>query len=135
MLTRLTDWARVLRADVLTLYLAARDPRVPWHAKALAALVAAYALSPIDLVPDFIPVLGLLDDLVLVPVGVFLVIKLTPQDVLADLRRQAEAQIAEPGANWWGAALVVLFWLLVVALLVWLFVPGFRYTPPQGVNA
>lgn len=126
MLTRLTDWARMLRTDVVTLYLAARDPRVPWHAKALAALVAAYALSPIDLIPDFIPVLGLLDDLIIVPLGIILVIKLTPADVLADLRRQAEAQIAKPSASWWGAALVVLVWALVVAALIYWLVPGLR---------
>ena len=127
MLTRLTDWARMLRTDVVTLWLAARDPRVPWHAKALAALVAAYALSPIDLIPDFIPIFGLLDDVILVPLGVVLVLKLTPKDVLADLRRQAEADVNKPGASWWGAALVIVFWLVILAVLLWLFLPAFRH--------
>ncbi len=135
MLTRLTDWARMLRTDVVTLWLAARDPRVPWHAKALAAFVAAYALSPIDLIPDFIPLLGLLDDLVIVPLGVVLVLKLTPKDVLADLRRQAEAQVSQPRASWWGAAVVIVFWIIIVIALIWLFFPALRYQAPQGISA
>jgi uncharacterized membrane protein YkvA (DUF1232 family) len=130
MLTRLTDWARMLRTDIVTLYLAARDPRVPWHVKALAGLVVAYALSPIDLVPDFIPVLGLIDDLIIVPLGVFAVIKLTPADVLADLRRQAEARMDKPNAGWWGALVVIVLWALIVFALAWLFAPGLRASAP-----
>lgn len=126
MLTRLTDWARMLRTDILTLYLAARDPRVPWHAKALAAFVAAYALSPIDLIPDFIPVLGLLDDLIIVPLGVIAVLKLTPADVLHDLRRRAQLEVDQPGASWWGALFVLLLWALVALALVWWLTPGLR---------
>lgn len=126
MLTRLTDWARMLRADVVTLYLAARDPRVPWHIKALAALVAAYALSPIDLVPDFIPVLGLLDDLILVPLGVFFVVKLAPKEVIAELRDKAERGVDQPGASVWGLVMVLALWVLIVAALLTIFAPGFR---------
>jgi uncharacterized membrane protein YkvA (DUF1232 family) len=129
-LTRLTDWARMLRTDIVTLYLAARDPRVPWHVKALAALVAAYALSPIDLVPDFIPVFGLIDDLIIVPLGVFAVVKLTPPEILADLRRQAQARVDQPSANSWGALVVLLLWALIIFALVWLFVPGLRAPAP-----
>jgi uncharacterized membrane protein YkvA (DUF1232 family) len=124
MLTRLTDWARTLRADVMTLYLAARDPRVPWHAKALAALVAAYALSPIDLVPDFIPVLGVIDDLILVPIGVFAVIKLVPAPLLAELRQAAVARLEQPGASWLGAVLVALFWAVIALALAAVFYPS-----------
>lgn len=126
MLTRLTDWARTLRTDVVAIYLAARDPRVPLHVKALAGLVAAYALSPIDLIPDFIPLLGLIDDLILVPLGVIAVIKLAPADVLADLRRQAQARVDAPNASCWGALIVLLLWILIALTLVWLFVPGLR---------
>src|SRR5262245_58618363 len=78
----LRGWARALRRDVHTLYLAGRDPRVPWYAKALAVLVAGYALSPIDLIPDFIPVLGYLDDVILVPLGILLGIRLIPPAIL-----------------------------------------------------
>ena len=89
MKTTLRRWARVAKREALVLRLAATDPRVPWYAKALAVGVAAYALSPIDLIPDFIPVLGYLDDLVLVPLGVWLVIRLIPPAVRDELRRAA----------------------------------------------
>lgn len=89
MIERLRAWARGLKRDVMALWLAARDPRVPMLAKLLAGLVAAYALSPIDLIPDFIPVLGYLDDLLIVPAGIWLAIRLIPADVLADLRKTA----------------------------------------------
>src|SRR6266550_6329636 len=84
-------WARAIRRDVVAVWIAARDPRVPWYAKALALAVAAYALSPIDLIPDFIPVLGYLDDLVIVPVGIFLVVRLIPPDIMAEHRAAAAA--------------------------------------------
>jgi uncharacterized membrane protein YkvA (DUF1232 family) len=108
-----------LRREALVVWLAARDPRVPWYAKALALLVAAYALSPIDLIPDFIPVLGLLDDLVLVPAGVSLVLRLVPDDVLAALRAEAARRTERPVSRVAAAAIVAL-WLLVAALAVWL---------------
>jgi uncharacterized membrane protein YkvA (DUF1232 family) len=81
---RVREWARAMRRDVLVVYLVARDSRVPWPVKMLAAGVAAYALSPTDLIPDFIPVVGYLDDLVIVPVGILAVVKLVPAEVLAD---------------------------------------------------
>ena len=87
---RLRQWARATKRDLLALYLAARDPRVPWYAKVVAACVAAYAFSPIDLIPDFVPVLGHLDDAVIVPLGILLALKLVPADVMADLRAEAE---------------------------------------------
>ena len=93
-LSTLRDRARRLKSDVVALYLAARDPRTPRIAKVLAILVAAYALSPIDLIPDFVPVLGLLDDLVLVPLGIALVLRLVPREVMEDARRNAPAAIA-----------------------------------------
>src|SRR3979409_978890 len=92
--SKLKDWARAIKRDVHAIYLAARDPRVPWYAKALALCVAGYALSPIDLIPDFIPVIGYLDDLVIVPLGMWATISLIPADVLAEYR--VIARTAEP---------------------------------------
>ena len=86
---RLKDWARAIRRDVIALWLAVRDPRVPWYAKAVAAAVAAYALSPIDLIPDFIPVLGYLDDLLIVPLGIMAAVRLIPTPVMSELREKA----------------------------------------------
>lgn len=110
MLARLRGWARGIRRDVAALALCARDPRVPWFAKALAALVAAYALSPIDLIPDFIPVLGYLDDALIVPLGILAVIRLIPAEVFAENRARAEERDADPRLRWIGAALVAAIW-------------------------
>jgi uncharacterized membrane protein YkvA (DUF1232 family) len=107
---------------VLALYLACRDPRVPWHAKALAAAVVAYALSPFDLVPDFIPVLGYLDDLILIPIGVLLVRRLVPGHVLDDCRQRAQIMAEQPVSRA-GAALVIGIWLLCAAVGAWLIWP------------
>lgn len=119
MLAGLKIWARRVKRDVFALYLAARDPRVPWYAKAMAALVAAYALSPIDLIPDFIPVLGHLDDLILVPLGVLAAARMVPPEVMADLRRQAEQRLKERPSSPAGAVLVILIWSAVLAGVVW----------------
>jgi uncharacterized membrane protein YkvA (DUF1232 family) len=88
---RVTAWARATRRDVKALALAARDPRVPWYAKAIAIAVVAYALSPIDLIPDFIPVLGYLDDVVIVPVGIVLAVRCIPSSVMNEFRQRVEA--------------------------------------------
>jgi uncharacterized membrane protein YkvA (DUF1232 family) len=116
---RWRERAGLLRREVLTLYLACRDPRVPWHAKALAAVVVAYALSPLDLIPDFIPVLGYLDDLVLIPIGVLLVRRLVPPPVLEECRRRAQVMAEQPVSRA-GVALVIGIWLLVVGVGAWL---------------
>lgn len=106
--------ARALRVHTATVWYAARDPRTPWGVRVLALAVAAYALSPIDLIPDFIPVLGLLDDLVLVPLGLALVVKLTPADVIADARaRAADAPAPRSTA---AAVVIVVLWLAVAAV-------------------
>jgi uncharacterized membrane protein YkvA (DUF1232 family) len=89
-LKRTRLWARTIKRDVRAIGLAARDPRVPWYAKLIAATVVAYALSPIDLIPDFIPVVGYLDDLVIVPAGILLTLRLIPADLLKEFRAQAE---------------------------------------------
>jgi uncharacterized membrane protein YkvA (DUF1232 family) len=118
---RIVAWgaaARALKREVYTLYYACRDPRVPWYAKAVAGVVVAYALSPIDLIPDFIPVLGYLDDLVLVPLGVALVLRLIPADVLADCRRRAEQTKARL-RNWVAAGMIVLIWITIAAALAY----------------
>jgi uncharacterized membrane protein YkvA (DUF1232 family) len=113
------QWARTLRRDVLTLYLAARDPRVPWYAKAVAACVAVYALSPIDLIPDFIPILGYLDDLVIVPLGIWLAIRLIPPFVLEELRQAAIARYQPRPKSWIGAAIILVLWGLAGGAVVW----------------
>ena len=106
---------RGLRADVVAAALAIRDPRVPWHARALGALIVAYALSPIDLIPDFVPVIGYLDDLVLVPLGLVPMLRLIPAEVLAE-HRAAAASLAERPVSHAGAAGVIVVWLTSLAL-------------------
>lgn len=110
---------RALEADTLALYLAARDPRVSWPAKAVAAITVAYALSPIDLIPDFIPVLGYLDDLVLIPMGIALAIRLVPPAILAEHRAEAARRFAAGGPrSRVGAVLVGVVWLMAAVWLV-----------------
>ena len=109
MKARLAAWARELKRQGLTVYFAARHPAMPWYARAVALMVAAYAFSPIDLIPDFIPVLGLLDDLLIVPLGVWLVVRLTPPAVLEDARRAADAAAQRPVSRA-AAAIIVLLW-------------------------
>jgi len=121
---RIRIWVRRIKRDAMTLWFAARDPRTPWLAKAIGVFVVAYALSPIDLIPDFIPVLGLLDDLVLLPLLVWLAMRWLPPAVLTDCRLQAEDWFARSTAkprSMAGAALIVAVWLaLAVTLVLWL---------------
>lgn len=119
MFERLKRWAAELKAQVVTLWFCRKHPRTPWTAKAMAAFVVAYALSPIDLIPDFIPVLGYLDELFLLPLGIYLTLRLIPADVIADARREADAWLAERHGkpkNYWGAAIIVIVW---IALAYW----------------
>jgi uncharacterized membrane protein YkvA (DUF1232 family) len=117
MLARLKAWAQTLRREVHAIYLAARDPRVPWYAKALAMAVAGYALSPIDLIPDFIPVLGYIDDLIIVPLGIWATISLIPAEILAECRAVASA--AESPVSKRAASAIVVVWILTGVALVW----------------
>ena len=117
-LKRIKDWARAIKRDIHALYLAARDPRTPWHAKALALAIAAYALSPIDLIPDFVPVLGYLDDAVLLPLAILLAVRLVPPSVMAEHRATA-LEAAERPVSRAGAAAIVALWLLSAAALLW----------------
>ena len=115
----MTTWqerVRNLKRDVVAIAIALRDPRVPWYAKVVGACVVAYALSPIDLIPDFVPVLGYLDDLVLVPLGLLLVVRLIPADILAEHRVAAAAVVERPVSRA-GAAVVIVVWVLAAALL------------------
>jgi uncharacterized membrane protein YkvA (DUF1232 family) len=111
---------RALKKEAYALYIAARDPRVPWYAKLLIGLVLAYTFSPIDLIPDFIPVLGFLDDLLIVPLGIALALKMTPAGVMVDARRQAEELISkgEPVSRL-GVLLVIVIWVIIVIAVVW----------------
>ena len=116
-LDRAKLWARAIKRDVIAIWLAARDPRTPWTARILAALVAAYALSPIDLIPDFVPVLGYLDDLLIVPLGIVAVVKLIPAPLMAEYRETAGLVAANPNSGA-GLVIVVGLWLLAALLIV-----------------
>ena len=117
-LSRAKLWAKTLKRDVVALWLAARDRRTPLVAKAVCAAVAAYALSPIDLIPDFVPVLGYLDDLIIVPLGILLAVRLTPAPLMAEFRRKATEVAARPQSRI-AAVLIVAVWLLAGAALAW----------------
>jgi membrane protein DedA with SNARE-associated domain/uncharacterized membrane protein YkvA (DUF1232 family) len=114
---RVRGWAGNLRRDVHAVYLASRDPRMPWYAKALALLIAAYAVSPVDLIPDFIPVLGHLDDVILVPLGIGLLLRLIPSDLLEEHRRQAKASAERP-TDWRVGAAFIAIWAIALAFVL-----------------
>jgi uncharacterized membrane protein YkvA (DUF1232 family) len=112
---RLADWARSIRRDVRAVYLASRDPRTPWYAKAVAIGVAAYALSPIDLIPDFIPILGQLDEVVILPLGIWLVVRMIPAEVMEQHRAAAAREQAMPRSMAGAVAIIAIWILLTVA--------------------
>lgn len=114
----LKRWAALIKGELLTVYYAARDREAPWPARLLALAVAAYALSPIDLIPDFIPILGWLDDLILVPLGFWLVLRLMPPAVIARARQRAALQRARLPRNLRMAVAIVALWVLLLVLLV-----------------
>ena len=118
MVTRARNWARTIKRDAHALYLAARDPRVAWHAKLFAVCVAAYALSPIDLIPDFVPVLGYLDDIIIVPLGIMLAVRMIPAHIMAEHRASAEAASGRP-ASWSAAVAIVAIWIAAIAFTAW----------------
>ena len=113
-----TAWARGIKRDVVALWLAARDRRVPFHAKAVAAAVAAYALSPIDLIPDFIPVIGYLDDLLIVPLGIMLAVRMVPPALMAEFRAAATARLQRPVSRA-GAAAILALWCAGAGAMLW----------------
>ena len=118
MLRRINDWARAIRRDVHALWLAARDPRTPWYAKAFALAIAAYALSPIDLIPDFIPIFGYLDEVILLPLAIMLAVQLVPPDLMAE-HRAAATKAEGKSVSRAGAAIIVTVWLLTAVALIW----------------
>jgi uncharacterized membrane protein YkvA (DUF1232 family) len=114
-LDRAKQWARTIKRDVVALWLAARDPRVPWYVKAMAGTVAAYALSPIDLIPDFIPVLGYLDDLVIVPVGILLTVRMIPEPLMSEFRAEASRREGRPTSRL-GLVAIVCVWIAAIGV-------------------
>jgi uncharacterized membrane protein YkvA (DUF1232 family) len=118
MLSKIKAWARDLKRDAHAVYLASHDPRVPWYAKAIAVAVAAYALSPIDLIPDFIPVIGYLDDLIIVPLGIWLVVRLIPDQVMIECRTRASEAAQRPTSRT-GMVMIVLLWIAGALALGW----------------
>jgi uncharacterized membrane protein YkvA (DUF1232 family) len=121
---RLESWARRLKVEVYALYLAYKDPRVPWYARVFAAVVVGYAFSPVDLIPDVVPVLGYLDDLILVPLGVALAIKMIPSPVLAECREKAR-ETADVPVNKVAAVVVVIAWMALAIFAVRLTLQAF----------
>ncbi len=118
MIRRLKTWAKLIERDVVALWLAARDPRTPWYVKLLAGATAAYALSPIDLIPDFIPIIGYLDDLIIVPVGIAVSVALMPEDLMEEFRREA-ISIAERPVSKIAVIVIVMIWIVVAVALSW----------------
>jgi uncharacterized membrane protein YkvA (DUF1232 family) len=119
MFDAIKTWARGLKRDAYAVYLAARSPDTPWYVKVLAGIVAAYAFSPIDLIPDFIPVIGYLDDLILVPLGIWLVVSLIPEQAMAEYRAKASEITQRPHDSKMAAIAIIAIWVLSAALLCW----------------
>jgi uncharacterized membrane protein YkvA (DUF1232 family) len=119
MIQQARQWALVIKRDVHAIYLAARDPRVPWYAKALALCVAGYALSPLDLIPDFVPVLGYLDDVIILPLGILAVVKLIPPEIMAEHRALAAAAHDRPVSRT-AEIVIAIVWAACVGLAGWL---------------
>jgi uncharacterized membrane protein YkvA (DUF1232 family) len=116
----LQKWARKMKREVFALYFAYQDPRTPFWAKAVTVAVVAYAFSPVDLIPDFIPLLGYLDDLILIPLGIALAIRMIPEPVLEDSRRRAYSQLTKKPRNWVAGALILLVWTLGILALLYI---------------
>ena len=121
MLEQLKTRARALKQEAYAIYIAARDPRTPWYVKALIFFVVAHTFSPIDLIPDFIPVLGYLDDLIITPGGIWLAVRLIPAEVLAEARATAATRDVDRSVGKVGAVLIVLVWIVGVVGIVYLF--------------
>ena len=110
--------AKRLKTDTYALYLAYKDPRVPWYSKVFIALVVGYALSPIDLIPDFIPVLGYLDDLIIIPAGISLSLKMIPKEVLEECREKAKSEPISCKSKWVATSIIIFVWLLAACLII-----------------
>jgi uncharacterized membrane protein YkvA (DUF1232 family) len=130
MLNHVRQWAHAIKRDIAAIYVAARDPRTPWYAKATALVVAGYALSPIDLVPDFIPVLGYLDDLVLLPLGIALVVWMIPADLMTEYRAKAERLQAKPVSRTAGI-IIAIIWAVAIIAVAWAVVALLQGVPAE----
>ena len=125
MLNKIKAWARNLKKYVFVLYFAYKDPRVPWYAKVFTACVVAYAFSPIDLIPDFIPVLGYLDDIIIVPLGIKLALKMIPKAVIKDCEEKAEELMVKgKPKNWLVGTLIIIIWVII---FIWVSIAIFQY--------
>ncbi|USK74374.1 YkvA family protein [Peribacillus frigoritolerans] len=115
MFDKIKTWARSLKRQIFILYFACKDERVPWHAKVFTACLVAYAFSPIDIIPDFIPILGYLDDVILVPIGIMIALKMIPKIVLTDCEVKAEEMMKNgKPKNWIVGSLIVMIWVLII---------------------
>ena len=114
----LKDRVKNLKIEVHALYLASKEPRTPWYAKLLMVLVIGYAISPLDLIPDFIPVLGLLDDLVIVPAGIALVVRMIPKDLMEECRRKARDEPINTRTKWLAVLIIVSIWAIAIYLVI-----------------
>jgi|SRR5262245_36967879 len=132
LLSLLREHARRLKAETFALYLAARHPKTPWYAKLFVACIVGYALSPIDLIPDFVPILGYLDDLILLPMGIALAIKMIPEPVLTECRMRAQEHISagKPVSRIAGAVIVVIWVAVALLCIVW----GYEFYTSQGTS-
>lgn len=119
MLDRLKTRARALKSEAYAIYIAARDPRTPWYVKALIFFVVAHTFSPIDLIPDFIPVLGYLDDLIITPGGIWLAVRLIPPEVMVEARATAAAREREGSLGKVGAVIVISTWIVVATAILY----------------
>lgn len=132
MIKHLLEWAKLLKREAVTLWFCTRDPQTPFIAKALAFLMVAYAFSPIDLIPDFIPILGYVDEAILLPIGIWFTLKLIPKPVIEASRAQADQWLAEKNAkpkgwlSWLGAAIMIAIWIAVL----WLAWRWYNYGSP-----
>jgi uncharacterized membrane protein YkvA (DUF1232 family) len=120
MLKKLKTWAKNLKRQIFILYYACKDDRVPWYAKVFIACVVAYAFSPIDLIPDFIPILGYLDDIILLPIGIMLALKMIPKEVLFDCEVKAEELVRNgKPKNWVAGSIIVFIWAVITIWIIW----------------
>lgn len=118
---RIIQWAKKLKRDLIAIYMAMKNPKTPWYAKVMALVVVGYAFSPIDLIPDFIPILGYLDDALLLPIGIAITIRLIPKEIMAQARKEAENTPMHTGKHPVATAVIICIWLAFVLWLIRLF--------------
>ncbi|WP_394235813.1 YkvA family protein [Niallia oryzisoli] len=126
MFNKMKAWAKSLKRQIFILYYACKDERVPWYAKVFTACIVAYAFSPVDLIPDFIPILGYLDDVILLPLGIMFALKMIPKGVLSDCEVKAE-ELMQKGKprNWVGGSIIILIWIVITVWAVMKIYPLF----------